>query len=329
MSSNQTTIMHIPTDMVPLIHQLMELRLMTPMEVQPSLCEESSAQKSAVIGLARCYHLPASEIAAAEDAKSQAVKSPTKKKRKKSAYQCFCSATINTMRVNEPERLSQLEESKAELWKYLGAEWQKTKLDDVAFRFYTDQANHINYQASVGFGQGEQVGTEESKEGGEPVAEVEMEGEVVESDGETPEHHVEVEKVLAHWQQKPGVPRYLIKFVGTKKPEWVDGKDCACDELVKEYWKGKGKAPKVVEDETPEHHVEVEKVLAHWEQKPGVLRYLIKFVGTKDPEWVDAEHCACDELVKEYWERRPSFSTALTRERHATSGTMLRLSASG
>ena len=334
MSSNQTTIMNIPTDMVPLIHKLMELRLMTPThimtptEVQPSLRDSgknSDCSEESIIAAAEWMEkqkkttgMSATEIAAAEDAKAQSVKSPTKspikKKRKKSAYQCFCSATIATMRVSEPERLAQLEESKG-LWKYLGAEWQKTKLDDVAFRFYTDQANHINYKASVGFGQGEQVGTEESKEGGEPV--VEIEGEVVESDGETPEDHVEVEKVLAHWRQTPGVLRYLIKFVGTKKPEWVDEEDCACAELIQEYWKGKAKGKKKApsesesDGETPEDHVEVEKVLAHRHRKPGVLRYRIKFVGTKEPEWVDEEHCACDELISEYWSRRNSRTSEL------------------
>ena len=183
--------------------------------------------------------MSATEIAAAEDAKSRSgaepksleTKSPTtspiKKKRKKSAYQCFCSATIATMRESEPERLAQLEESKS-LWKYLGAKWQRAKLDKLLFEKYTQQANHINYQESVG-----QVGTEESKE---PEREVEIEGEIVESDGETPEDHVEVEKVLAHWRQTPGVLRYLIKFVGTKEPEWVDEEHCACDELISEYW---------------------------------------------------------------------------------------------
>jgi len=331
MSSNQTTIMHIPTDMVPLIHQLMELRLMTPThtmtptEVQPSLCDCS---EESIIAAAdwmekqkKATGMSATAIAAIEDAKATAradlkrrteaavakVKSPTtspiKKKRKKSAYQCFCSATIATMREREPERLAHLEENKS-LWKHLGAEWQRVKLDKLLFEKYTEQANHINYQESVGVGQGEQVGTEESKEA------------EVENDSETPEDHVEVEKVLAHWQMKSRW-RYLLKFVGTKEPEWVDEEHCACDELIKEYWewdaRGEGlrelearKAEWVDEDETPEDHVEVEKVLAHWEHVGRGIRYLIKFVGTEEPEWVDAEHCACDELVAEYWERRKS-----------------------
>jgi hypothetical protein len=346
MSSNQTTIMHIPTDMVPLIHQLMELRLMTPTqtmtptEVQPSLLDggkNAEFSEESIIAAAnwmeeqkKATGMSATEIAAAEDAKSQAVKSqavksptksPIKKKRKKSAYQCFCSATLNTMRASEPERLAKLEETK-ELWKYLGAEWQKTKLDDVAFRFYTDQANHINYQASVGFGDGEQVGTEESKEAEPKVPQPwnELEKQWLKDEGlymdedETPEDHVEVEKVLAHFWPPNGQLRYLIKFVGTKKPEWVDEEHCACDELKEAYWERKGKKEGkkeevVVEDETPEDHVEVEKVLAHWEYVGRGIRYLIKFVGAKDPEWVDAEHCACDELVKEYWERRNSRPT--------------------
>ena len=223
--------MHIPTDMVHLVHQLMELRTMTP---TPS-DKNADCGVESIIAAAdwmekekKATGMSATEIAAAEDAKSRSVKSPTtspiKKKRKKSAYQCFCSATINTMRVSEPERLIQLEENKG-LWKHLGAEWQKIKLDDVAFRFYTDQANHINYQASVGFGQ---VGTEESKG---------VEGKVVED--ETPEDHVEVEKVLAHWEYEGRGIRYLIKFVGTKDPEWVDADHCACDELIQEYWEGR------------------------------------------------------------------------------------------
>ena len=148
------------------------------------------------------------------------------------------------MRVTEPERVAQLEESKG-LWKFLGAEWQKTKLDDVAFRFYTDEAN----QESNGFGQ---VGTEESKE--------------------------ETKKVPQTWNEF--------------KHQWLR------DNYVKE---------EVVEVETHEDHVEVEKVLAHWAHWSGApLRYLIKFVGTKDPEWVDGEHCACDDLIEEYWETKNS-----------------------
>jgi len=296
---------------------------MTPMEVQPSLCKNADCSEESIIAAAdwmeeqkKATGMSATEIAAAEDAKSakSPTTSPIKKKRKKSAYQCFCSATIATMREREPERLTHLEENKS-LWKHLGAEWQRVKLDKLLFEKYTEQANHINNQESVGVGQGEQVGMEESKE-----AEVEIEGEVVENDGETPEDHVEVEKVLAHWQMKrrPGRGRwrYLLKFVGAEEPEWVDEEHCACDELIKEYWKwdarGEGlreleaRKAKVVESdgETPEDHVEVEKVLAHWEHVGRGIRYLIKFVGTKDPEWVDAEHCACDELVAEYWERR-------------------------
>ena len=265
MSSNQTTIMHIPTDMVPLIHQLMELRLMTPThtmtptEVQPSLCDCS---EESIIAAAdwmekqkKATGMSATAIAAIEDAKATAradlkrrteaavakVKSPTtspvKKKRKKSAYQCFCSATIATMREREPERLAHLEENKS-LWKHLGAEWQRVKLDKLLFEKYTEQANHINNQESVGVGQGEQVGMEESKE-----AEVEIEGEVVENDGETPEDHVEVEKVLAHWEHVGRGIRYLIKFVGTEEPEWVDAEHCACDELVAEYWERRKSRP--------------------------------------------------------------------------------------
>lgn len=280
MSSNQTTIMHIPTDMVPLIHQLMELRLMTPthtmtpMEVQPSL-RDSDITEESIIAAAdwmeeqkKATGKSATEIAAAEDAKSRSgaepksaksleTKSPTtspmKKKRKKSAYQCFCSATIATMREKEPEHLAQLEESKS-LWKYLGAKWQRAKLDKLLFEKYTEQANHINYQESVGVGQGEQVGTEESKEA------------------------------------EPKVPQSWNEF----KKQWLKNEGLCMDE-----------------DETPEDHVEVEKVLAHWRQTPGVLRYLIKFVGTKEPEWVDEEHCACDELVSEYWCRRNSRTSEL------------------
>ena len=326
---------------------------MTPMEVQPSLRDSgknSDCSVESIIAAAdwmeeqkNATGMSATEIATAEDAKSRSgaepksVKSPTtspmKKKRKKSAYQCFCSATIATMREKEPEHLAQLEESKR-LWKYLGAKWQRAKLDKLLFEKYTEQANHINNQESVG--QGEQVGTEESKGESEGDGQAWMHPgtlenqwlrtELGESFDESPEGHVEVEKVLAHWRQTPGVLRYLIKFVGTKEPEWVDEEHCACDELIKAYWeqngkgkakkakgkpKGKERAPKVVEDETPEDHVEVEKVLAHWEHVGRGLRYLIKFVGTKEPEWVDEEHCACDELISEYWSRRNSRTSEL------------------
>jgi hypothetical protein len=249
--------MNIPTDMVPLIHQLMELRLMTPthtmtpMEVQPSLCKNSDVTEEAIIAAAdwmeeqkKATGMSAEAIAAMEDAKAMAraehkrrteaavaklkspTSSPSKKKRKTSAYQCFCTATIATMRERKPWQLAQLEENKS-LWKYLGAKWQSTKLDELLLQKYTDQANHINNQDSVEVGNGEQVGTEESKE-----AEVE----IIENDGETPEGHVEVEKVLAHWEHVGRGIRYLIKFVGTKDPEWVDAEHCACDELVAEYW---------------------------------------------------------------------------------------------
>tara|TARA_B100001094_G_C18188146_1_gene805263 strand:- start:51 stop:983 length:933 start_codon:yes stop_codon:yes gene_type:complete len=299
--------MHIPTDMVHLIQQIIDLRAMsaTPLTKNDDCTEE------AIIAAADWM----------EEQKKAAVKSPTKspikKKRKKSAYQCFCSATLNTMRASEPERLAKLEENK-ELWKYLGAEWQKTKLDDVAFRFYTDQANHINYQASVGFGDGEQVGTEESKEAEPKVPQSwnELEKQWLKDEGlcmdedETPEDHVEVEKVLAHFWPPNGQLRYLIKFVGTKKPEWVDEEHCACDELKEAYWERKGKKEVkkeeevVVEDETPEDHVEVEKVISasHLRRHHPKQHYLIKFVGTKNAQWVDWKHCACDELIAEYWE---------------------------
>ena len=127
-----------------------------------------------------------------------------KKKRKTSAYQCFCSGSINMMRKSDPELLESLEKSNG-LWKHLGAEWQKIKLNVDAFQVYQDQADMINGNSS-------------------------------ESDSE-PEGHVEVEKVLSH-HQVAGKPkgRYKIKFVGFKKPEWVDGEDCACDELIQEYW---------------------------------------------------------------------------------------------
>ena len=285
--------MHIPTDMVPLIQQIIDLRAMSA----TPLTKNDDCSEEAIIAAANWM----------EQQKKAAVKSPTKspikKKRKKSAYQCFCSATLNTMRASEPERLAKLEESK-ELWKFLGAEWQKTKLNDVAFRFYTDQANIINQKASVGFGNDEQVGTEESKEDLEKQWLRDELGDDYVKD-ETPEDHVEVEKVLAHCRRGQGELRYLIKFVGTKKPEWVDAKHCACDELIEAYLESKEEG-KVVEDETPEDHVEVEKVLAHWEYEGRGIRYLIKFVGTKKPEWVDAEDCACNELVKEYWGRKNS-----------------------
>ena len=272
MSSNQTTIMHIPTDMVPLIHQLMELRLMTPthimtpMEVQPSLSDSgknADFSEESIIAAAdwmenqkKATGMSATEIAAAEDAKSQGTKSPTtspttsspiKKKRKKSAYQCFCSATINTMREREPERLAQLEENKS-LWKYLGAKWQIAKMDELLFQKYTEQANHINNQESVGE---EQVGTEESKEG------------EVESDSDTPEDHVEVEKVLSHWHGE-GKMGYLVKFVGYKKPEWVDEEHCACDELIKEYWKMRREGA-----EMSWKSGNVKKVITHWAKRSG------------------------------------------------------------
>ena len=126
------------------------------------------------------------------------------KKRKTSAYQCFCSGSINMMRKSSPELLESLEKSNG-LWKHLGAEWQKIKLNVDALQVYQDQADMINGNSS-------------------------------ESDSE-PEGHVEVEKVLSH-HQVAGKPkgRYKIKFVGFKKPEWVDGEDCACDELIQEYW---------------------------------------------------------------------------------------------
>ena len=155
--------------------------------------EEAEAEPKSVV-----------ETVNAEAREEEEVKEKTKKKRKTSAYQCFCSGSINMMRKSSPELLESLEKSNG-LWKHLGAEWQKIKLNVSAFQVYQDQADIINGISS-------------------------------ESDSE-PEGHVEVEKVLSH-HQVAGKPkgRYKIKFVGFKKPEWVDGEDCACDELIQEYW---------------------------------------------------------------------------------------------
>ncbi|KAK5583357.1 hypothetical protein RB653_004949 [Dictyostelium firmibasis] len=52
-------------------------------------------------------------------------------------------------------------------------------------------------------------------------------------------------------------------------------------------------------EETEESTYEVEKII-NYDRKHR--RYLAKFVGYPEPEWVKEEDANCDELIKEYWE---------------------------
>ena len=150
MSSNQTTIMHIPTDMVPLIQQIIDLRpkardalaaafgLNALTEAPPSRYEsdEEESDKNAFL----CFRSIAETTNWMEEQKVATGMSETEiveaglscilfqgvrdGEWESKRYKNWCYAAIATMREKEPERLAKFPDKY--LWKYLGTEWYKS-----------------------------------------------------------------------------------------------------------------------------------------------------------------------------------------------------------